>query len=53
VAGERLRVVFYGVANVTRNRSREHDPERRVRCVAKQDAIAQAVFIDELFGIAA
>ena len=28
VAGERLRVVFYSVANVTRNRSREHDPER-------------------------
>ena len=28
VAGERLWVVFYGMANVTRNRSREHDPER-------------------------
>ena len=53
LSGERERLVRYGMADLARNRGGRDDPKGRVRWVAKEDAIAQASFIAELFGIAA
>jgi hypothetical protein len=52
VAGERVRLILNGLADF----AIEAVPmirKGRVRWVAKEDAVAQATFIAELFGIAA
>ena len=53
MAGERVRLILNRLADITRNRSSEYDSEGQSEMGGQKDAIAQATFIAELFGIAA
>jgi IS6 family transposase len=44
---------FQGVWRTLQGIESEHDPEGRVRWLAKGDAVGQAHFIGELFGLSA
>jgi hypothetical protein len=52
LAGQRLWIVSERVADVAGNRNSTHDPEGPSEMVGKRDAVGQAHFIAELFGLA-
>ena len=51
LVGEGLRFVSKCLANIARDRSSQHDSQGKLRWVANGDLLAQAYFIDKLFGL--